>query len=945
MNRIGMKSGERRAEGGAIGNGRVSNSAERRQPISNLEFCRKASTHSPVKLNTPLSPVSAFRSPVSQRASSLITTLLVLVVLSTIVVAFMQSMSVERNVARSVAYSFQAESAALAARDAAIQQMIYAIGTNHAFVTGETNALAPFGPITVIGRTDLTNLSQLMPLVSGDLQQMGSFGTPQWTNAFLSYLASFSNSANLNGSERFIRDTNATNLYRGNWVEIRAENGRPLARYAYAVLDEQARLNPLLHRGTTPRNNPTNWSAAPADIPLTNSAAPLLTQPQATATLQMTNLVSLGMFGQAFTNTNDASRLKHLLTVTANPTFDGIPGWLPGGNSRKFNINVLATNASSYDPSFTNGAAAISGIISTNLTNFWTRDPSLRSVLSASSVYPNRLAANIVDYIDSNDAPTLVNGGEPASKDLNPLVTAIASQYQRTAFNPGSASSQASVTITSRIFVQIWNPYTVAISLNNKSLRFVLRNRQRLNFGTGIVTPFNTYDQTISVNSTIQPNEFVVLEYPLTSQTWTSPGPVTVDATFGSGGVSQTGDQVSYMPFEFYVGGNLVDMSRRPPVGATVPTNIANSGLVHNPKTFNNGNIHYQVNPIPSNIVASSWRFVGDPRGTFMSNYDWGSPISSDTSYANNTRWKGRQDDTAVRTQNFQANWVNRDYVRANPSIGSAPGSISTTPAAVASAYNAAADGPAAIAYLRNGPMISIGELGHIFDPIQAADDLSAPSGGGPASPFVAGGGRTLRIGQPEFDSASANSWNTNGRRAIELLDLFSTHPTNSSGWPTAIGRVNVNTAPPEVLSALFAGIQVTADQGIPAATLTNLPALANTIISNRPYSSLSDLHKITRFFAGTTNYSPAFSSSISTVAGNSSTNLAAMDRVREEAFGKMIQNVTVQSRTYRIISFGESLDPTGRIRGRAALESIVYLQTNSTGRYEPVVQIQRKLR
>ena len=72
----------------------------------------------------PPFPVSNLRSPVSpihpcQQASSLVTTLLVLVILSIIVVAFLQSMNVERNVARSAMNRYRAEQAADAGMDTA----------------------------------------------------------------------------------------------------------------------------------------------------------------------------------------------------------------------------------------------------------------------------------------------------------------------------------------------------------------------------------------------------------------------------------------------------------------------------------------------------------------------------------------------------------------------------------------------------------------------------------------------------------------------------------------------------------------------------------------------------------------------------------------------------------------------------------------------------------
>jgi hypothetical protein len=108
--------------------------------------------------------------------------------------------------------------------------------------------------------------------------------------------------------------------------------------------------------------------------------------------------------------------------------------------------------------------------------------------------------------------------------------------------------------------------------------------------------------------------------------------------------------------------------------------------------------------------------------------------------------------------------------------------------------------------------------------------------------------------------------------------------------------------------------------------------------VSNRPYSSLSDLHKAMQSFAHGENYSPTFGVSV----GGGTTNLAAADRVREEAFGKLIQHLTVQSRTYRIIAVGESFDAGGKPRGRAAIEAIVFLQNEAGGGVRPIIMFQR---
>jgi hypothetical protein len=162
----------------------------------------------------------------------------------------------------------------------------------------------------------------------------------------------------------------------------------------------------------------------------------------------------------------------------------------------------------------------------------------------------------------------------------------------------------------------------------------------------------------------------------------------------------------------------------------------------------------------------------------------------------------------------------------------------------------------------------------------------------------------------------------------------------NSGGYPAAPGRINPNTAAPEVLAAVLSSIKVTSDAGIPEASLSNPVALAADLVRNRPYSSLSDLHKAMQSFADRENYLPSFEVSV----GGGTTNLAAADRVREEAFGRLVQHLTVQSRTYRIIAVGESFDAAGKPRGRTTIEAIVFLQNETGGGVRPIITFQRSL-
>ena len=73
------------------------------------------------------------------------------------------------------------------------------------------------------------------------------------------------------------------------------------------------------------------------------------------------------------------------------------------GGRPKYNINTLATNAA-LTP--TERANQIADIVSSNLPSFSSRDPSLRGNVADEMRYLRRLAAGIVDYVDSDSVPT-----------------------------------------------------------------------------------------------------------------------------------------------------------------------------------------------------------------------------------------------------------------------------------------------------------------------------------------------------------------------------------------------------------------------------------------------------------------------------------------------------------------------------------------------------------
>ncbi|HEU4680085.1 MAG TPA: hypothetical protein VFS35_11225, partial [Terrimicrobiaceae bacterium] len=181
------------------------------------------------------------------RAASLITTLLVIVILSTIIVAFMHSTSLDRLTAKSARNVLQAELSARAGLQSAINQILVGAGTNRSFVTGSTNLSTTNAPLVVIGQTNLTDPQQVMPLVSMPPDRLDSFLQSGWATLLAGLLADLTgtNSTDINGRAGIIQSTNIS--YRAPWVEITGASGQRIGRYAFVVVDEDARANPLLH--------------------------------------------------------------------------------------------------------------------------------------------------------------------------------------------------------------------------------------------------------------------------------------------------------------------------------------------------------------------------------------------------------------------------------------------------------------------------------------------------------------------------------------------------------------------------------------------------------------------------------------------------------------------------------------------------------------------------
>ena len=92
--------------------------------------------------------------------------------------------------------------------------------------------------------------------------------------------------------------------------------------------------------------NSTNWYGGPSDISLTNASAPILTPAEQLGILAASNrLLTPESLAQAFEAKTHYERVKHLLTLQTNATYDVIPAAFTDGGRPKYNINELATNS------------------------------------------------------------------------------------------------------------------------------------------------------------------------------------------------------------------------------------------------------------------------------------------------------------------------------------------------------------------------------------------------------------------------------------------------------------------------------------------------------------------------------------------------------------------------------------------------------------------------
>ncbi|MES2982319.1 MAG: hypothetical protein V4727_08395 [Verrucomicrobiota bacterium] len=682
------------------------------------------------------------------------------------------------------------------------------------------------------------------------------------------------------------------NIPRAQWIEIPKNPDQPTAptlRFAFWIEDLSGRIDGK-HVGKETRDQ----SFSTAEIDPTTIFDPAS---------------SYGNMPQVLDEKRDSLRtsasLRHLLDKTAVSRIEPYIAYLPARSHfpkmipHGFGYADAGKPAPDLNSFVTAGdVSALSDHIARNLPHFSNR----RGGFPVSHDYLKTIAASIIDYADTNSDPTIGIGYRGI--DSYPFVNELFDRYEWIGMSDGK------IYIKVETFVELWNPSQLPIS---GEIRFTNINRHKI-----IIPPAGSHGfspvEFPPLNLTMPPNGFLVV--PIGEHIHAFPA--------GSFPPSQLNFTETFESNYSLKWNNLeVDFAR----GGLQRT----SGLLR----AGSGERKWKGNASPAHDTSIGQ--LGDPRASIYIN----SPIIAN-SYDANSNWGGRalkHGIAAIKpTLPYAEVRINQWPDRGSSSLPGVrpvgdqrrPGTTSImnpdgTPY-VNGIYPTNQPDRAPTFISNSGRYDSLCELGNIFDPAQWSDVHSRNS----TASSKAGGGFSLAIGRPEFIV-----FDTEGQRAAQLIDLFSLTPKNPHAR-----RININTAPREVLRCLIAGVELKADPMAPEASPRYEESIgdlfADRVIAHRNQSPLrgySDLNilrenpleprdpadpKDTPFF-GNTDYFEQ----VPKVTNNDNPNdlIEWNDSGREELMRKVMDLVTFHSKTFRIVVAGEVLSKSGKRLARATRE------------------------
>ncbi len=661
---------------------------------------------------------------------------------------------------------------------------------------------------------------------------------------------------------------------RATWVNVPAADAPYTMRYAWWVEDLGGRLDGA-NAGADPRTlgqSPREISYHTIFSPTSDTVTP---GPQDKLIAQREKLRSAAsirpLLGEA-----DALKIEPFLTYQLPKTAPIVPliphgfGYPDAGQPAKNLTDLIAQK----------NVNEIATHIDRNLPQFQNR----RGGFPAAENYTKTIAASIIDYADADSDATIGTGFRGV--DSYPFVNELFDRYEWT------GSTNTTLTIRVSTYLELWNPSNQTIS---GTMQFENINLHKIRIPPAAEHTFAAVTFPPQ-QVTIAPNGFAVIFCGNNDYTFPLGAfpPSTLD--FPSPDTRTSSYRLRW-------NGAIVDWARG---GVTRTSGTLQAGA---------SRAKWKGNASPAHDHSIGQH--GDPRASYYINAS-----IFPNNYDANSNWGGRALKPTISNTNFREVRIIRWPDRGPESrTGTVAGSDSRLPTALALPANEPTRAPAFIA---NRPMLSLAEMGNVFDPAQwsAVETLGTPSAN-------AGGGFTLAIGRPEYAV-----FDRDGQRAAQLLDLFTLTPNNTIP-PTA--RVNLNTAPREVLRSLIAGQALTNDpaQGTlyPPKDSNVGDRFADAVIASRsraPLRGLSDLNLIRRNPAAARNYAnpapdtdPFFGSPLQYPAANRPGDTWD-DAGREELFQRVSNLVSFQSKTFRIVVAGQVLDQSGTIIGRRNREFTV---------------------
>jgi hypothetical protein len=938
---------------------------------------------------------AAFLKMAQERGATLVVTLLVLTLLSTIVVAFIQTVSMERGASRSIKTRYQAQLAAQAGLQAAASEITSFMqsypyhGVGYATSGNQTLTI-----LTGLGNYNDTGTPTRRFLISGN----NSSAPPPALDANNSTIINFTNTLYPGGwVGSSINATTGNFTYRecrAPWVYIlqnstlahqpnpSAANYNPhIARYAFWVEDETSKIDLMAAGNTNGASGGyiqgTN-AIIPSDVDI--GAAPLVAGRPLATNAASTNQAILA-FRNNLTNLPPIQgALAYLPAIGTNgversrfyTTYASFANNLAGTGQRRININALVSDgANAQTPpsqgditgdlqdiiyaitgSQTPTLGTGSGRVFNNLPNTNSPFPNFGNRFFAAStpdasqrdIYLKKIAANIRDYIDNDSQPTFINSAGTVAPSSRPTDSWQTGQW------PQAIGKEAAPFYTEHAMVGIEKAWT-----SGNPARGTLKIDHYIEFSNP-----STKDYTAPAGSFVKLTN--LMSWKAGTQPWIEPDDFEMDIsgiTFPAGSAIVITTNMNPADDPPGLISNTANLFRRPTNPTTNTTQFADRltdesisgtrGFQADSRdstvsdcqarlVFGNGNGTVFGLPAigftpagattPFNFrglnLNNLTRFVystglrGNMPESSASDSRSGDPRSvaeqlsfqifnndTATGAGENTRFYGAIQGTGVIPGQSTLGRISTSFV--NPErltgIGRWPDYTQQFNETSGTAY----------AVISDQPMTSIGELGHIYDPGQRRVTTTIEA--------ARGGGRTLKIGQPDDSIGTAARFSTTWQNAAwRLTDIFGTNATRTTVEldPVSRGKININSVARDGGTALRALLRSwtflpspESDQNTAARQLSSseidsiMSSIVTYINSNGPLLERGEISQI-----------PYFSSTSTSTIGGQQVRTTA-DRSREQIIRRMIEMVTTRSASFSVFCIGESIQesPTGVIR------------------------------